>query len=59
MTLETETVELLHSITDEEMVEFQALKSIAQKILQAQDNGTFGLLKERERIILQLREVVR
>lgn len=56
---DSEPVELLHSITDEEMVEFQALKSIAQKILQAQDNGTLGLLKERERIILQLREVVR
>lgn len=48
-----------HVIDDDSYAEYQALKSLAQKILQAQDNGVFGLVGERDRILTQLRQVYR
>jgi hypothetical protein len=58
MTESPETYQVGHVITDSEMVEYQLLKSLARKILQAHRSGSLGLIKERERIMGQLASVI-
>lgn len=56
---DSEPVELLHSITDEEMVEYQGLCAMADKLLQSHRAGNLGLVSEKERLMTQLAQIRR
>lgn len=58
MTESPETYYVEHTISDSDMVEYQLLKSLAHKILASHRAGTLGLIKERERLLGQLADII-
>jgi hypothetical protein len=58
MTIEVAGIEFTHSITDDQMCEYQSLKTFAEKLLQVHRAGNLGLVKERDRLMTQLAQIL-
>jgi hypothetical protein len=58
MNMEAPSVEVRHLIDDEQMTEYVLLKSLAHKILASHRSGQLSLIKERERLLGQLADII-